>query len=499
MALVPWRKGGKRMAQTVMIWTLNRATWLIRPNEKRLIAAVEGGLWDRLRGRRVDCIFGDRSAYNIANYKLEDKKDVPRHQLMYEAPDCNEYFVPIPLKCIGSLYKKANVLSGAPRELLEKTVGAKPYFKQQEFEAYWEERGHPDLPQARMNTRDYLGYYDILAQTGCQNILIGYSQGGLVARYLAFLDEHVFQKNAIAGIITVQAPNFGSPLANDENCQTVIDGINALLLNLISIPRTHFGKFHKKVNDNINFEHLISIIDTMLDDLRDPTALTRDQLKMRDTLVTARKWLGGLHSNQYNAFYDLNIRNFERDPYSVLNTVNAYPLKRIHAGAVVGVNNDLDDFFSSFMEDLFARFIKGWFYKAVWDGFRKKKLLGASIGENIANAGKVYREKIMEESRIQNGADTSNQFVREVVERYRGEFTVPNGSKKATVAARKHDFIIPAASQILPVQDSGKPLVKNRVNALAGHNSGGDPEQKPGKKNVAYILAMLQDFKRTLV
>jgi len=51
-----------------------------------------------------------------------------------------------------------------------------------------------------MTTPPGVGYYELLEQHP-NNILIGYSQGGLVARYLAFLDRHVFKKNIITGFL----------------------------------------------------------------------------------------------------------------------------------------------------------------------------------------------------------------------------------------------------------------------------------------------------------
>jgi hypothetical protein len=61
-------------------------------------------------------------------------------------------------------------------------------------------------------TTPSLGYHEILqcatAQSGGLNVLIGYSEGGTVARYLALVDEQIAkpEKRCIHSVITVQGP-----------------------------------------------------------------------------------------------------------------------------------------------------------------------------------------------------------------------------------------------------------------------------------------------------
>ena len=484
------------MRKKVTVWSLNRASWLVRESEGWLRSALEGGLLSLLGGRRWQCDFGDRRKWNTVSGDKGGKRDLdsrdepPAHQLMYEGEHCNEYFVPIPVKCLGMRGRDTDSLSGRARELLMGIVKERNCLREEELKKYWEEEGHTRLPGSRMYTAPYKGYYDILEENGPGNILIGYSQGGLVARYLAFLDEHVFQRNLIDGIITVQSPNWGSPLANDQNAESVVKGINELILTFLSLPQARYSKFHDAVGGQLKLKELLGLVEVLREELEESRPLGKNRRKARDVLITARKWLGGLEDNPFNAFYDLDVKNMERAQYSVLRLVNEHPLKRIHSAAIVGTNNDMEDFVVSFMNV---------FYRLGWLWLKNKRLLGSSIRESLINAGAVYRDEIMEEERYPTAEYVTQRHVRDTLNRYRNGFTVRGRGGHVKVGERRHDFVIPSASQILENGRNGGPLVINLVNRTAGHGSGGDPGRSAGRRNVSLVRKCLREFRSAML
>ena len=307
------------MAEKVTVWTLNKATDLIKGKEKEIIDLFNLGILNLdFFGRHINCSFKNRDDYTVRN-----ALDAP-HNLMYEGENpFSEYFVPIPLKCIGKKYTTAPSLDNKGREILNGITQSFEYFKDQtHFKSFWDQ-GHGPLKKIRMVTKDYLGYYEILEKTK-PNVLIGYSQGGLVARYLAFLDEHVFKKKAIAAIITISSPNYGSPLANPFNKESITDGINKLLLTLLSLNERAYSRLNKYVESKIDFEDITQLIDETLEDLyQKKSNKKKSERDFENMLAAAKKWLSGLENNASSAFYDLNIMRFHEDPYSVLNLVNA--------------------------------------------------------------------------------------------------------------------------------------------------------------------------------
>ena len=485
------------MRKRMTIWSLNRASWLMRESRGWLVSAVEGGFLSRFRGTHLECVPGDRRKWNAPSSEKNGETDPashaepPAHQLMYEGERSNEYFVPIPVKCLGMRCRETDSLSGRARELLTGIVEARECLRdEQQLKRFWDREGHPRLPGSKMYTRPCKGYYDILEENGPGNILIGYSQGGLVARYLAFLDEHVFQKNLIDGIITVQSPNWGSPLANDENAESVVKGINELILTFLSLPQARYAKFHDAVGGQLKLGELIGLVEVLREELEETRPLGGNRLKAHDALVTARKWLGGLEDNPFNAFYDLDVKTMERDAYSVLRLVNEHRLKRIHSAAIIGTNNDMEDFVLSFMNIV---------YRLGWLLLKNKKLLGNSIRDSLRNAGAVYRDEIVEEARYATTDYITQRHVRDTVNRYRNGFTVRGRGGHVKVGERRHDFVIPSASQILENGGNGGPLVMNLVNRTAGHGSGGDPTRGAGRRNVSLIRKCLREFRSAIL
>ena len=80
------------MAKKVTIWTLNKASELIKDKKQEIRQIFEGGWFSSFSNNQIECEFGER------------QNPKPSNQLMYEEDPENydEYFVPIPLKCIGN-------------------------------------------------------------------------------------------------------------------------------------------------------------------------------------------------------------------------------------------------------------------------------------------------------------------------------------------------------------------------------------------------------------
>jgi hypothetical protein len=162
---------------TYTIWTLNRATDLIDGQEEDLISYLSrNDILSRLRRKkRMDIRFGSRNELKLNMPSVQSQSS----QLMLDVDNGNiaEYFVPIPLKCIGNLYDPAK----APKtdtSLLKQIVQKYPYFpnstnghNKKVFTDFWQARPNG----IQMFTDKTMGYYEILRLTS-PNILIGYRQ-----------------------------------------------------------------------------------------------------------------------------------------------------------------------------------------------------------------------------------------------------------------------------------------------------------------------------------
>jgi hypothetical protein len=114
-----------------------------------------------------------------------------------------------------------------------------------QWKSYWTLAGTAGMftaPSGAGRPDGYRGLYELIVEAADKTgpgVLIGYSQGGLVARFLAYMDELLMPptKRCIAGVITVQTPNHGSPLANGHpaNVQSV-DGLFSILTSVAGYP-----------------------------------------------------------------------------------------------------------------------------------------------------------------------------------------------------------------------------------------------------------------------
>ena len=526
------------MSQKIRIWTLNRATDLIQGHEDEIIQIF--------KDQDLTCRFGHReNAHGTSKV---------RHQLMYEGQgeektslwgnlvqvfqnamgngmtpaspaskaDVDEYFVPIPLKCIGSKAWTAN----PPREgdptsepdILAGIVSQYPYLQDREkFAAFWSSESDPttaalkELKQlddivseafgrVRMNTKNDQGYYELLEQyEGEQHILIGYSQGGLVARYLAFLDEHVFKKNIIAGVITVASPNYGSPLANPTNRNDIAQGVIQIAEVAQDSPFVKLLRFLDSSVDDIlkqlvsgrfegdsSYKHLYQFIQ---DQYRERMEKLQPEKRSKDNLAsllkTAIKWLSGMQNYSFSAFDELDIQNYDK-AYSVLELVNKpeYSLTSTYTGAVLTGNNTTAGLITSLLtspNSWASRF--SWLTKPLFNGIIR---MGTPLSKRIQEYDRLYREEIM----IEQSPLPKASIVKTLKNDYHQGRTVKSeGTNTLEIPTLAHDFVIPTAYQILP--DTGSNLLGHRINLGANHNNGKELTSKPGQKNWMDIRELL--------
>lgn len=120
---------------------------------------------------------------------------------LHEAEERNEYFVPVPVKCIGdpNAFERrfGNRFTPAGRAAFHALrLEYERYFAGNDWRAYWSPRqaAVPSLGDVGVFTRadgprPYAGLYELVAadaaQSGTRAMLVGYSQGGLVARVAA--------------------------------------------------------------------------------------------------------------------------------------------------------------------------------------------------------------------------------------------------------------------------------------------------------------------------
>ena len=233
------------------LWCLNRvADW----DRGRLARALSvKGVWSAKHEVRL----GSRALFDThPGWEANRGSGV----LMHEEDDCNEYFVPLAVKCIGDpdgfLSRLGDRMSAEGRQRFEALrtdfaryfAFADPPEADPEWRRYWERSPVASaLWQVGMFTRadgptPYAGFYEIVATDARDNdrqaILAGYSQGGLVARFLAWMDEQLIapQHRAIAGVVLVQSPNHGSPLADTANADNVSAGLMGILAGLGGYP-----------------------------------------------------------------------------------------------------------------------------------------------------------------------------------------------------------------------------------------------------------------------
>ena len=479
------------------LWCLNRvANW---DRERLARALAVRGWWTA----KHDVQLGSRARFDRdAAWEANRGAGV----LMHEEHACDEYFVPIAVKCIGDpdafLARLGDRMSAEGRRRFEalRTDFAR-YFAfadtlggELPWHSYWEPfpMSNP-LWKVGMFTRPdgptpYAGLYEIVASEARdhdrQAIVVGYSQGGLVARFLAWMDEQLFERNhrAIAGVVLVQSPNHGSPLCDSKNADNVSAGLLGILTGLGGFPIVGAAD----PNTRAAIEALVTgraptgspvwhfgvgaicqILDAAIEDT--PTS----EPDRCDILRTARKWLTGLLGEKvFTAFDDLDPTGLD-DSRTILGRLATTPLTRTFHGAIVGSDTSLDDLVlegrSCLVRWLVRHIVSRHWFATVEDSYARIVMDEAAAGVPHGDLhGKVA-------ALYQTG--------------------VQRGASGLDLPPFAHDFVIPSVSQALyPLAPppAGEFFLGNVVNARATHVSGADERDRDSDSPlVRNMLAVL--------
>ena len=463
--------------QKKTIWCLNNAKDIVGPNQQ--ILKEEFG--DKITfGSRIQTIWDDVMPEYASNNLM---------------PWC-EYFVPIAAKCIGQNFERHDAAGYIDR--------IRHYYKQKnqsDYSYFWTEECYKSRGY-RMITPEFEGYYSILEKTA-PNILIGYSQGGLVAKYLEWLDKVVYgDRGVVAGVITISSPNCGSPIANVKNKKSILQGLIKIGLVIIT------GQTHDFVLDpmvdviygalSLFGDPLTEIVDV----LKKVIASLSDEGDKYDTLIenlySMINWLGGLQNDIDSSLFDLNIERLN-DKDSVLSIINSkYPSSAI---GIISTNNDLRELLDPDAVVVMKN--------ALLTAYDEKKASSASsavsaesstsasisgeldlIPRVVIALADLHYEKIQEIYTNQIMVEhinirTSAQIIKNVTGYY------DDGVEVLGIEKLEHDFIIPSACQL--TMDNGilSPS-RNRVNNLANHRSGADAKYQAGQNNFEDVREILR-------
>ncbi len=469
------------------LWCLNRvARW----NKRQLMGALAGG--------RHAVRLGSRAGFDRAPIGQTEEGGMGGDGvLMHEELACDEYFVPIVVKCVGDpdrfLARFGARMSPQGRDRFEKLRADFPQFYPhqgrpahlRDWREYWKPFPfNSAFWHVGMFTRPdgedaHAGLYEIVAREAAAHderaVLVGYSQGGVVARFLAWIDEQLMvpDQRAIAAVVTVQSPNQGSPLCDGANHDNAGVGLLGALTGLLGYPivpprdpRTRAavdalvaGALH--VHDpqarpaSAPFHFGVGAICALLDAMVADTP--GEQPEKTELLRTCRKWLTGLSpAKTVTAFGDLDPRGLD-DPGTVLGRLLDDPHQQVLHGAVIGGDPSA--------EDLLIQ-ERPW-----WQRWLIRLLVRPSHFEDL---GQPYTRIALDEAaaHIPTGPRHS-----ELAQRYRSGLS--GSAAEVTLPPFAHDFAIPAASQALYALGGRPPhaaFLGNRLNARATHVSGGDPQ-----------------------
>ena len=479
------------------LWTLNRvATWnLDRLAEELSVKSIFS--------TRHDVVLGSRARADV-NGALS-REGV----LSHEEKDWDEYFVPIPVKCIGD---PAGFMSRlGPRFSATGAVAAQQliadfpqYFTPTSggpWRGYWTKTGTVGMftaPSGPGRPDGFKGFYEILVDAvdkynAGPAVLVGYSQGGLVARFLAYMDELFMplDKRCVAGVVTVQAPNHGSPLANADpaNVNSISDGLFSILTGVAGYPISPVD-VQMKVHDPATSAMLRAIVrgsptaKGSQADIHIPALLLEAAVsdagtnkKSENFPATARKWLTGLlpapSPAPPTAFCDLDPRNLDK-PSTVLGRLHRFSLKDTWHGAVMGSDIRVNDLLAAgrnWLVRLAIRCVPGW--------------LG--VADTLAAIEKPWGQICMDET--VSGAAMAPEESRVALAYMAGVRVFGTGTKSVKVLPRAHDFVIPSVSQAMHLFDDPQgprppKFLGNALNPKGTHISGGDETDSDSDSSV---------------
>ncbi|HEY6911212.1 MAG TPA: hypothetical protein VI356_17670 [Myxococcales bacterium] len=449
--------------QKLTLWLLNR-----------VVGWEKDFLLSRLRfndrfhvkiGRRVRAGSAAATDQDFFEMPVNEGEDGRDGELMHEGSAAyDEYFMPIPLKCAGGLgsdFWKANASPDGLSRLAE--LGehlARRFPADRPFDPAGARAAvGPFFGDVRMNFQDKsLGYYELLRRTtdatGAQNVLIGYSQGGTVARYLAFLDEHVVkpERRCIHAVITVQSPNRGSPVAAKAKEADVGRAMLGILLALSGwIPKDDFraSEVWSFLTRQQQRNTLVAFVNGLLDAELRTWPESEQNRRLRETWISARKWASGLSGLEDLAFWDLDPARMA-EAGSVLHAIATWPLRTIQHGAVIGTDNGIHNLVDAAIHG------SAWYIPIAAGAVEDK------VRQYVGQAEDIYNNDAMSFPPGTAGT-VADEYLQGIDPgRYKLDGALPKGA---------HDFVIPSASQLLVPADS--PChIGNLVNPKASHLSG---------------------------
>lgn len=491
-----------------VLWCLNRvAGWEPAP----LLEALEGRSFF---SQRHQVRAGSRTAFDRTDFVPGTPPDQgPRPALMHEDGECGEYFVPLVVKCVGDpqgfLQRLGGKLTPEGRQRFDALVAHYPEHFQPgapcHWQGYWTPAAKVGMFTAPQGPRPHAGLYEVLhaeRRAGEKAVLAGYSQGGLVAHFLAWMDEYLLQpsERCVAGVVTVQAPNAGSPFAHRHNGDAVATGIFAALSGALGYPTVEppgaaaggaaepvifptlgaaFGRLaagRLVARDGPRHFDIDAVCALLEAALADGSPEQRSEL-----LSSARKWLSGLTPTvPSTAFQDLAPSELD-NPGAVLNLLATQPLQQTLHAAVVGTDTSAEDFVRAELP-LSVKVVL--FFKPN----------AAGLQDRLRRLSSAYSQLALNE--LATGR-TLGPLEARVASEYVSGVTVqtPGGAPEA-LRPLAHDFVIPSASQALGPRGGGAAspqFLGNLINAKGTHLSGagedGDGSDAPLVRQALKLLA----------
>ncbi|MCX7882138.1 MAG: GPI inositol-deacylase [Brevinematales bacterium] len=370
-------------------------------------------------------------------------------------PD-EEYFVPIAIKCLGNLWDHPSRIAPEGKPILAQMK--KLYFDQWKIPS-WENFWDQSSGFRNMQTPPGVGYYELIQshhKEGDKHILIGYSQGGVVARFLACVDEYLFKNHMIDCVITIASPLRGSPLADPSHREEVTDAMVKILLALFSFYESYgqtsgYVRVMKQIKRKIQFEDLYHLLSAWIEDSRSLASLSSYYPTIGNYLATFQKWLSGLRGIKESAFWELAPRRM-MNLFSVLGLIQR-PIQAKTA-TILTCNHHVEEIARDYLALSQGPWIR-WFWNIGKEWFLSRKIGGQSLRTNLLTIQNLYDTEIM-------GLDPSQD----------------------------HDFMVPSSRQYL----EDHPPLGLFLAKKANHLSGKDPFSPGGKEIVFSLLRALKRY-----
>lgn len=408
-----------------------------------------------------------------------------------------EYSVPIVPKCIGSYFDSPYrpAILDKIREYYENEAG------QKHFKLFWDQA----LSGSCMKTENYRGYYSLLEDTG-PNILVGYSLGGLVARYLYWLDKEVFKKNIIHGVVSISTPLFGSPLANPQNTRSIVEGLWEMFMILIGKEEALMSL---EILKHVELEQIRDFLKQMIQRLKHNLFTTKLSVveKGKKNIFQSffeilYNWTGGLRNDPDTAFYDLNIMRMEPNlstsssKYSVLGSINnALDGNEKNYFGIISASFNLANTIFEGIVFLLGSVLEDWIKENPGShlskmvnqrgGFSDIDARKSMVKERLEKIEEIYKTKVMKEN---PGVEVSNSLISRVLKWHSG------GLPAEGLDPEGHDFLIPSAYQLSLKKDQNVVLHKNFVNMEANHITGGKLMFDAGRENRKVCLNFIKEL-----